>query len=133
MSFTFAFFKCAYTFITIFTYKRYFFNTQQQSCVIDHELEHARGRSSHVGSTYGKQKILYGIQPTMDKINIEMENDFEKIAIQTRKEMDQVGFTRFFEKCQVLLEIFEKNEWREQILYQISQIQKTYLESHSGR
>ena len=71
-------------------YKRMFFNTSSESCIMDHELEHARShQASVVHAAHGKQTIQYGDEdPVTD--------DFERIAISTRKRMDQHGLSATF-------------------------------------
>lgn len=73
-------------------YKWYFYNSKHASCVMDHELEHARTGNTHQSIySHGSFNIKYIDEPMVYA-------DFEKIAIKTRTKMDQHGFTVDFLK-----------------------------------
>ena len=66
-------------------FKRYFHYMANGSCVLDHELLHALTSTSHTESTHGVQSI---------KIKgVEVKDDFEKVAIRLRQEMNAQHFS----------------------------------------
>jgi hypothetical protein len=69
-------------------YKNHFFNTRHKACTLDHELEHARTNLGSINSYHGRQTVFYG--------ETHLEDDFDKVAIETRKRMDQFRFSRLF-------------------------------------
>lgn len=80
-------------------YKLYFFNSKHTSCIMDHELEHARNGNTHQSIySHGSFNIKYIDEPMVFA-------DFEKIAIKTRTKMDQLGFTvEFLKQVKILLQ-----------------------------